>query len=479
LEAERLLLRNEILMLVLAFFLCGAGCITNSKKPVEEVEPVQFPVSQFLTLSEEQLLLLDWHIAYRGGAHIKEKRLVPVPAVEFDIYFPSNSADCRSLDMVSSGEGGEGSLVGADVSGYETFALKFTLVSINGESEPDLKQKLVAGAVIGPTEKGQLCTYEPVVLGFEDSEKTVVAKTPVSADKIYQIGFHVHMFNPEDWDSSGSIVRIRVESVVDVNNISDTSSALSSDGAPVITSVPVTTATADLLYSYDVNAIDPDLGDTLTYSLSTRPADMTINPLTGLILWRPVSNKGGTKEQIVVKVTDSSSIPGVATQSFTITVKPTPFKRTKLEVLNGYNLRSNKSLLADDKVNLVQSSDNNRLETNFGSFTSYDFSDISIPPNTLIRSVVLFVEHFEEERFAQGKLECSVGRGWPFRQSVWASIKAPVHVGESEEAVDSWDITSLVDTNEKINSLQLEVKNNNVVNSKTFINYIYVLVTLE
>ena len=223
------------------------------------------------------------------------------------------------------------------------------------------------------------------------------------------------------------------------------------------------------------------MGNTLTYSLSTKPAGMTINPVAGLILWRPTSDKRRTNEAVVVKVTDNDSIPAVATQSFTITVKPTPFLITKLEVSNGYNQRSRKTLLADDKINLVQSSDNDRFETNYGSFTSYDFpDDLSIPPNTLIRSVVVFVEHFEEERFAQGKLEWSIGRGWPFRRAVWASIKAPVHIGESNEAVDSWDITSLVDTNEKINSLQLEVKNNNnVVKSKTLIDYIYVIVTLE
>ena len=72
-----------------------------------------------------------------------------------------------------------------------------------------------------------------------------------------------------------------------------------------------------------------------------------------------------------------------------------------------------------------------------------------------------------------------IGRGWPFSRAVLASIKAEVHIGESNEAIDSWDITSLVDTNEKINSLQLEVKNNNNVNSKTLIDYIYVVVTLE
>ena len=42
---------------------------------------------------------------------------------------------------------------------------------------------------------------------------------------------------------------------------------------PTIISTPVITATEDTAYSYDVNATDPDVGDTLTYSLVTqRPA---------------------------------------------------------------------------------------------------------------------------------------------------------------------------------------------------------------
>ncbi len=60
---------------------------------------------------------------------------------------------------------------------------------------------------------------------------------------------------------------------------------------------------------------------------------------------------------------------------------------------------------------------------------------------------------------------------------VWATLKAPVHEEEHHEAVDSWDDTGVVDTLEKINSLQLQVKNNdNIAHRKTLIDYIYVLV---
>ena len=210
-------MRNRVVFVcLLVFWLCGAGCNTHSKKPAVVNKPVDDPPSRILTLPWRQLVSLDWYSPNQNVARVKDKRLFSFrPAVEFDIYFPKNSPGSRSLNFVSSGEGGKGSLVGVDIRGYEIFALKFTLVSINGQSEPEMKQKLVAGALIGPTNKGQLSTYEPVTLGMAASEKTMVSKTSAIADKIYQIGFHVHMLNPQDWDQSGSMVKLQVEPVKD------------------------------------------------------------------------------------------------------------------------------------------------------------------------------------------------------------------------------------------------------------------------
>jgi chemotaxis protein histidine kinase CheA len=243
---------------------------------------------------------------------------------------------------------------------------------------------------------------------------------------------------------------------------------------PLVTSAPVTTATAGALYTYDVDAEDPDLGDVLTYSLTTKPADMTINSTTGLIQWKP-TEVGDNK--VVVKVADSNSTPALDTQSFTIKVNPPPPKITKLTVLDGYNQRNRKTLSAEGKANLVQSSDNNRWPTVYCSYVSYDFSNVSIPPDAAIKSVVVRVEHFEEEGFAQGKLDWTIGTGWPNKPVIWASIKAPVHEEEHHEAVDSWDVTSIADTREKINSLQLQIKNNDkIAQRKTLIDYTYVVV---
>jgi hypothetical protein len=173
----------------------------------------------------------------------------------------------------------------------------------------------------------------------------------------------------------------------------------------------------------------------------------------------------GSKDDVTLKVNEGMSVPVLNVQSSTLTANPVPLKLTA--PTGGTN-------------NLVQFSDNKRWITRAGSNISYEFSDISIGGNTVISSVVLFVEHFEEERFAEGKLEWSIGTGWPVRPVVWAIIKAPVHEGESREAVDAWDITSVVNTAEKINSLQLQIKNNNnVANGKTFVDYAYVVIEYD
>ena len=88
---------------------------------------------------------------------------------------------------------------------------------------------------------------------------------------------------------------------------------------PVITSTPITTATVGQLYSYDVDATDPDAGNTLTFSLTTGPTGMTINSVSGLIQWTPAANQVGANS-VTVLVQDQAGLP--ATQSFTVQVSP-------------------------------------------------------------------------------------------------------------------------------------------------------------
>jgi len=85
--------------------------------------------------------------------------------------------------------------------------------------------------------------------------------------------------------------------------------------APEITSAAITSATVGVAYTYNVNATDPDTEDVLTYSLTSKPAGMSIVAATGVICWTPIA---AGSFAVGIKVSD----PGLLsdTQSFNITV---------------------------------------------------------------------------------------------------------------------------------------------------------------
>ena len=110
----------------------------------------------------------------------------------------------------------------------------------------------------------------------------------------------------------------------DNNNESSTNQTVTINVAsvqdgPEINSTAIKTATQDLLYQYDVDASDGDLvtGETLAFSLITKPSGMVIASSTGLISWIPLNEHVGNNS-VTVKVTDSTG--RLNEQSFTITV---------------------------------------------------------------------------------------------------------------------------------------------------------------
>jgi len=231
-----------------------------------------------------------------------------------------------------------------------------------------------------------------------------------------------------------------------------------------------------VLYSYNVRAEEPDKEDTLTYSLIAQPAGMKIDSLNGLIQWMPIETQQET-HNVVVKVMDSNSVPASDTQEFTVNVNPTPPKTATLTIVDGYDQRTRKALSMDGKTDSVKVSDDKRQEISAGSYVSYDFSGVTIPAGATVASVVINIEHFEDEQFIPGRMQWHIGTGWPNDPNIWISADAPVRKGQKNEVVDSWDITSFVNTPEKVESLQLQIMNNDTASRKTAsVDYIYVVV---
>ena len=246
--------------------------------------------------------------------------------------------------------------------------------------------------------------------------------------------------------------------------------------APSITSKPSETTRVWASYAYDVEAKDPDPEDSLVYWLAKKPKGMTIDQDTGLIEWRPTSNQAGTYD-IMVRVADSNKIRALDTQTFTVSVTSlsSPLTNT-LTVADCFNQKGSETFSAKDKISVVEASNDSRIQIEPRSYTCYKFGDASIPAGASIVSIIVYVEHFEEQSFSDGKLHWNVGTGWPDKPVVWASTNAPVRRGQNNEAKDAWDVTSSADTPEKANSLCLQIKNDDTANNKTLVDSVSAVV---
>lgn len=234
----------------------------------------------------------------------------------------------------------------------------------------------------------------------------------------------------------------------------------------------MTSAVAGRQYTYDVDATDPDEGDALTYALIEKPQGMSLDPASGSIQWVPTEAQMGT-HNVVVEVVDNSATPASGRQSFDVTVGPRTPEKTILTVSGGYDQSSQKKLSAGD-LQRIQAADDEACQIPGGAFTVFDFSKVSIPEGAKISSVVLYVRHFEESQFGSGKLEWKVGTGWPASPSSWVSLTPSVYDGQRNKGTVAWDLNGLASTPERINSIQVQVKNNG--QKATFVDRVYVVV---
>jgi hypothetical protein len=89
------------------------------------------------------------------------------------------------------------------------------------------------------------------------------------------------------------------------------------NSAPVITSTPGTSAVVGTEYTYQIVAADTDCWDSITYSLESGPAAMSITGDT--ISWTPTCDDSG-ENSVTVRATDNGSPALYDDQTFDITV---------------------------------------------------------------------------------------------------------------------------------------------------------------
>ena len=176
---------------------------------------------------------------------------------------------------------------------------------------------------------------------------------------------------------------------------------------------------------------------------------------------------------VTLTVTDDDGSTSI--DSALVTIVSKPIEPVAITIVDGYDEKNQKTLEQLGTTSTVQTSDDVRWVTEKRYYSSYVFSDIVFPSGANIDSVLIYVEHHEDRGFITGNLQWSVGSGWPSTPIVWGSQTAPLHFGRNEETVDVWDVTSYVDSTTKLNSMELNVQNNDA-KKKTKVDHIYAVV---
>ncbi len=163
------------------------------------------------TLSDNALMTMlgqtNKHVCSKSS--IVEKRDIPGPGVEFVIYFPGTTPGERSFGYVATKNDPNNPLFASDIRVFDAFAMKFTLLAVDGDPSPSHKGRLVVGAYINASYRPECITLDPA------DTNTAVSRTRVMRDNMHSIGITTHMLSPNGWDPNGTTITLLVEPAPD------------------------------------------------------------------------------------------------------------------------------------------------------------------------------------------------------------------------------------------------------------------------
>jgi hypothetical protein len=176
--------------------------------------------------------------------------------------------------------------------------------------------------------------------------------------------------------TDGANISDAFQLAVSVENVND---------APVITSTANTTATEDSPYTYQATSTDIDNTivpgtDTISYSLTTKPAGMGVDS-SGLIIWQP-DNDDVASHSVVLNVSDGKG--GSVNQSYTVVVSDSndaPSTPALTSPLNGSTIILENATL---KWNASTDVDNTGQTTTYFVYHSNESNNITFLASTTL-----------------------------------------------------------------------------------------------
>ena len=173
-----------------------------------------------VTLSDDALMLLDYDYRHYyepdPTAHILAVRNIPGPGVEFDIQFVGIEWEDTRMYLMSSRFGGAMALGTLDLSAYDSIALQFTLVAVDGSTDPLVGGRLQAGSTAGTS-----IAYRPEWMAL-NAARTVVSSSSINGNEAAatEIGWLVYFWGNHGWSADGNVVTLRVSPVAGLAQIS-------------------------------------------------------------------------------------------------------------------------------------------------------------------------------------------------------------------------------------------------------------------
>jgi hypothetical protein len=217
------------------------------------------------------------------------------------------------------------------------------------------------------------------------------------------------------------------------------------DETPSPTSVPTQQPT-------DEPTIAPT--DVPTSVPTSQPTSVPTDAATNQPTVTPTPTQNSTSTPSPEPTQPPTSVPtGAPTQAPTGT--PVSGQTTLiLSCVDGFNQKEDRTLSSEGKESIVRESDDEYVFVESGYWISFAFD--TIPPETDVSSVKIYIEHWEEGYMGP---ELRVGPGTLQNPGSIASTNLTLRMSERNQATDVWDITGFVTTPGDINDMKVVFKN--------------------
>ena len=161
------------------------------------------------------------------------------------------------------------------------------------------------------------------------------------------------------------------------------------------------TANEDASLAISLTGSDVD-GDSLTFGVVTQPTNGTLSGVAPNLTYAPNTGFVGT-DNFTYQVSDGMGGADTATVSINVQSSSPP-QTIVLDVVDGWDKKNEKTLVADGKTYTIQASDDEWWGIEAAFFTSYGFQT-TVPDGATIQSVNIYIEHWEEVELSAGSIQ--------------------------------------------------------------------------